>query len=351
MGDWFHRTIVESGRLPLLCAFAAMLVAFLFIRLSVRMIRAQVKWWPGNVASGGVHIHHVVFGVVFMIIGGVGGIALPDRALWALCVLSAIFGIGVALVLDEFALILHLEDVYWSTAGRTSVDAIFVAFAMVGLLLIGGRPFEIGANSSPGVGGVISSVVVAVFYVGLTGITLLKGKIWTGLIGVFFPLLLIVGAIRVARPHSPWARRRYHPHRRGGKARLARGQRREQRYREPLMRAKIWLQEAVAGRPNTAVDVPADGHADAPPPPQLSGEPPVTVPAGPPVEVPAKRVSGRDARVPTDVSASWPADIARLGPNSAPVPDSLPVPDGHVDVSEMSGERDLTAGDRDLLGR
>src|ERR1700749_2254163 len=54
VGEWFHRTIVESGRLPLFCAFVAVLVAFLFIRLSVRMIRAQVKWWPGNVQPGGV---------------------------------------------------------------------------------------------------------------------------------------------------------------------------------------------------------------------------------------------------------------------------------------------------------
>ena len=345
MGDWFHRTIVESGRLPLLCAFAAMLVAFLFIRLSVRMIRAQVKWWPGNVASGGMHIHHVVFGVIFMIIGGVGGIALPDRALWALCVLSAIFGVGVALVLDEFALILHLEDVYWSTVGRTSVDAIFVAFAMVGLLLVGARPLEIGSSSESGASGVLSSVIVGTFYVGLTVITLLKGKIWTGLIGVFIPILLIVGAIRVARPLSPWARRRYHPHRRSGKARLERAQRRERRYREPLIRAKIWLQEAVAGRPSTPVDVPAAGHADAPSPPQLSSEPLVTVPAGPSVGLPAKPLVGRDARVPTDVSASWPADVVRL------TRDSLSMPDGHADMSAMSGERDLPAGDRDLLGR
>ncbi len=313
-----------------------MLVAFLFIRLSVRMIRAQVKWWPGNVASGGMHIHHVVFGVIFMIIGGVGGIALPDRALWALCVLSAIFGIGVALVLDEFALILHLEDVYWSTAGRTSVDAIFVAFAMVGLLLVGARPLEIGSSSESGTGNVLSSVVVGTFYVGLTVITLLKGKIWTGLIGIFIPILLIVGAIRVARPLSPWARRRYHPHRRSGKARLVRAQRRERRYREPLIRAKIRLQEAVAGRPNAPVDIPAGSLADAPPPPpQLPAGRSATQPG----ENPAGRVADRDPDAPVDVSASWPADISRLPP------------DGHTDGATVSSEGDLAAGDRDLLGR
>ena len=325
MGEWFHRTIIESGRLPLFCAFAAMLVAFLFIRLSVRMIRARVKWWPGNVQPGGVHIHHVVFGVIFMIVGGVGGIALPDRALWPLCITSAIFGVGVALVLDEFALILHLEDVYWSSAGRTSVDAIFVAVALIGILVVGGRPFDIGNDSTPGVAGIVTTVLVAVFYVGLTGITLLKGKIWTGLIGVFIPILLIVGAIRVARPHSPWARRRYHPHRRRGKARLERAQRRERRYREPLIRAKIWLQEAVAGRPNAPVDVPAAGRGDA------SAE----LPAGP--------VDNGDSVAPADASASWPADATAPTSNGRR-PDA-------PDPPAESVERDLPAVDRDLLGR
>src|SRR5205814_2191844 len=108
------KKIVESGRLPLFCLFSGMLLAFGFIRFSVRMIRAQVKWWPGNVTPGGMHIHHVVFGVVFIMIGGVFGFALPDGATVPLCITAALFGIGAALVLDEFALILHLRDVYWS---------------------------------------------------------------------------------------------------------------------------------------------------------------------------------------------------------------------------------------------
>jgi hypothetical protein len=62
---------------PLLCFLAGVIVGFLFIRLSVRMIRAQVKWWPGNVKTGGLHIHHVVFGVVFMLVGGVAGLIVP----------------------------------------------------------------------------------------------------------------------------------------------------------------------------------------------------------------------------------------------------------------------------------
>jgi hypothetical protein len=250
MGDWFHRMIVEPNRLPLFCAFVAMLVGFGFIRFSVRMIRAQVKWWPGNVTPGGRHIHHVVFGVVFMCIGGIGALALPDDALVALCVFGSLFGIGIALVLDEFALILHLEDVYWSAAGRTSVDAMFVAFGVVGLIVLGARPLEIGTSNGSGTANLVATIIVGVLYFLLAAICLLKGKIWTGLIGICFPLFLIVGAIRVGRPRSPWARSRYVKGKHRGHAKLARSIKRERRYRRPLIRAKDRLQDLVSGRPD-----------------------------------------------------------------------------------------------------
>jgi hypothetical protein len=251
MGSWFDRTIVESGRLPLFCLYVSMIVAFAFIRFSVRMIRAQVSWWPGNVQPGGTHIHHVVFGTVFMLIGGIGEFALPGRQTVPSCILGSLFGIGVALVLDEFALILQLRDVYWAEAGRTSIDAIFVALALTGLLLVGFRPFDLGSSDgTSNAAGIISIVVAAVIDLALAAIVLLKGKIWTGLIGLVVPILLLVGAIRVARPSSPWARWRYHPERRRGAARLARAEHRERRYREPLIRAKVRLQELVAGRPD-----------------------------------------------------------------------------------------------------
>ena len=73
MGHWFSDEFIDTGRLPLLCFFAGMILGFGFIRLSVRLIRAQVHWWPGNVTTGGTHVHHVVFGVVFMLVGGGAG--------------------------------------------------------------------------------------------------------------------------------------------------------------------------------------------------------------------------------------------------------------------------------------
>lgn len=254
MGDWFRSRILETGRLPLFCFFVGMLVAFAFIRLSVRMIRAQVKWWPGNVTPGGVHIHHVVFGTVFMLAGGVGGLAIHDTVRSWESAMAAIFGVGSGLVLDEFALILHLDDVYWSEKGRTSVDAVFVAVAITGLLVLGVRPavandFTTLETESTSTFWIVGSIFAGINLL-LATITLLKGKIWTGLLGLFIPILLIVGAIRLARPESPWAHWRYRENRRRGPKKLAKAAWRESKIREPLIRAKIWFQDFIAGSPN-----------------------------------------------------------------------------------------------------
>jgi hypothetical protein len=253
MGHWFHHHIVVSGRLPLFCFFAGVIGGFGFIRISVRLIRAQVRWWPGNIKPGGMHIHHVVFGIVFMLIGGVAAISLPNNETAPLSAVSALFGLGSALVLDEFALILHLDDVYWEKEGRTSVDAIFVAVAVCGLLLLGLQPVGLSdllAVRKEG-GGVAQwglAVAATLLSLGLAVITLLKGKIWTGLVGLFVPVLLWIGAIRLARPGSPWARWRYHRPTHRARVKLTKAEWRERRLRTPIVRAKIWVQELVAGR-------------------------------------------------------------------------------------------------------
>ncbi len=248
MGSWFDATILEPGRLPLFCFFVLFLLTFGFIRFSVRMIRAQVSWWPGNITPGGLHIHHVVFGTVAMVIGGVAGIAVPPEPIVWPSICASVFGIGTALVLDEFAMILHLEDVYWAETGRLSVDAVFVAAAVTGLVLLGGIPVVDDLASLRTLGGsfVPGLILVLVINFTLAAITLLKGKMWTGLIGLFVPFLLWAGAIRLARPHSVWARRRY-----GTRPRkLEKARRREERYRVPAQRLKVFVQDAIAGAPD-----------------------------------------------------------------------------------------------------
>jgi hypothetical protein len=78
----------------------------------------------------------------------------------------------------------------------------------------------------------------------LAAVTALKGKVWTVLFGVVLPPLLIAGALRLARPGSPWARWRY----RDRPARLERATSREERLRLPVIRAKIRVQDILTGR-------------------------------------------------------------------------------------------------------
>lgn len=245
MGEWYVREIVDTGKQPLTILFVAFVATFLLIRLSVRMIRAGVSWWPKNVSANGLHIHHVVFGVIFMVIAGAGGFtSLGESAPWAE-IFAGFFGCGAALVLDEFALILRLSDVYWSEQGRLSVDAVFLATAALGLLLLGVDPFGVaGEEDGQTAWGITLTVLLNG---GLAVITLAKGKIWTGLLGIFLPGLSLVGAIRLARPTSPWARWRYKP----GSRRALLARRRDERFRTWWVRKTRALQDAVAGRPSS----------------------------------------------------------------------------------------------------
>ncbi|MEV4474968.1 hypothetical protein ACFFR3_01960 [Nonomuraea salmonea] len=238
MGHWFQHSIVATGRLPLFCYFVMLIVAFIATRINVRLIRAKIGWFR-NFTVGEMHIHHVVFGVVLMLIGGVALIVSPGSQVGT-AVAASVFGVGSALVLDEFALILHLHDVYWEEEGRTSVDAVFIAIAVSGLLLIGLRPltWDYGTPVVNPAALIVANLVLAV-------VTLLKGKIWTGMAGLFVPPMLLVGALRLARPGSPWARWFI-----AGRSprKLAKAVHREERWRRPAIRAKIAFQEFLSGR-------------------------------------------------------------------------------------------------------
>jgi hypothetical protein len=256
MSGWFTTQIVHTGRLPLLCFFVAFVLGFALVRLSVRLIRAQVRWWPGNVTPGDLHVHHMVFGVVLMVVGGVAEIASPVQPMAWRGAAAAIFGLGTALVLDEFALMLHLRDVYWTSDGRVSVDAIFIAAGITALLLVGVTP--VGAQDAAGylrlpgtadAAAEFATTLTVLF--SLAVVTLLKGKVWTALFAVFVPPLFLIGAIRTARPGSPWARWRYQDR----PKKLASASYRELRLRRPVISAKIWLQDLLAG------------HHDVPAPP------------------------------------------------------------------------------------
>jgi hypothetical protein len=180
----------------------AFLISFLAIRTSARLTRS-VSWWPGGVKSGDVHIHHLVWGICLMMFAGFLAFAMPLQYPWW-HIFAIAFGVGVGFTLDEFALWVRLKDVYWSEEGRSSLDAVVVATAFAALVVLGTNPFGLDDPAS------ISGTVVAVTVIlALAVICFLKGRVLLGVIGVFVPAVALVGAVRLAHPSSPWARRRY----------------------------------------------------------------------------------------------------------------------------------------------
>jgi lysyl-tRNA synthetase class 2 len=224
-----------------------LLATFLFVRINTRLIRAKVSWWFHDIESeGGTHVHHMVIGVVLMVTVGICFIALTPEDLLAQ-VLALLFGVGVALTLDEFALILNLQDVYWRKEGRLSVDAVVIVVCAAALFVLGMNPF--GDLGDPGLSGDVFRVALATWVIVVIVpvlFCLLKGKIWTGVLGLFVPLVAIVGAIRLARLNSPWARRRYAKHAK----KLARAQRREARLDARWIAWRDAFFDLIAGKPH-----------------------------------------------------------------------------------------------------
>jgi FtsH-binding integral membrane protein len=214
--DWtwvfgrYHDEIVAPGKQPLLLLLLGLIGGFVFIRTSTRMIRAQVKWWPGNVSAGGVHLHHELFGVILMLGTGAATFAINTVHPWR-DILAAAFGVGAGLVLDEFALLLRLKDVYWTKDGRSSIDAVIVAVLVIVLLLVHAVPLGVNDPRPGELSARWFAVAIVVVNLGFTVVTALKGKPWSAFFSTFITFVGIVGALRMARPDSPWARRFYGP--------------------------------------------------------------------------------------------------------------------------------------------
>ena len=289
MLHWYEHDIIGRGRLPLLCCLIAFILTFFVTRTFVRLIRRRKgtgrtpRWWePRNIHIGSKHIHHVVVGVVLVMVSGITLVTLSVNGNESEFTATAIiFGIGAALVLDEYALILHLSDVYWEEDGRTSVDAVFAAIAVGGLLVLGLHPLmffiSLWQDTTHSVVLRAGVVLAMALTLPLAVLVVLKGKVWTGLIGMFFVPLLVIGAIRLSRPQAPWARYLYMSR----LNKMSRALQRERTLRRPVVRAKLWLQYTIAGTPR----VPSHRMVDA----QLDRE---VHPAPPPEQVPSVLAAG-----------------------------------------------------------
>ncbi|GAB2586799.1 hypothetical protein GCM10027168_19530 [Streptomyces capparidis] len=244
MGGWWESNIVEPGKLPLLLCLASFLVTFLSARTVTRLIRAGRGPFR-DVSTGSMHVHHVVPGIVLSTVGGFAAVATGGQGAGRAAA-GVVFGVGIGLVLDEFALVLHLHDVYWSEQGRTSVEAVLLTAAVVGMVLLGALPFGVDGVEEPEQDGRTSAALGVAGNFLLVVVALAKGKLGLGVFGAIFPPVALVAAVRLARPRSPWARRFYREH----SARRRRAERRARRHDARWQRLRTRLENLVAGAPD-----------------------------------------------------------------------------------------------------
>jgi hypothetical protein len=232
----YSHYVYRAGREPLFFLLLAFLLTFVAARAYTRVGRAR-GWKSGSVL--GVHLHHLVPGIIACLAAGTAVIAFRPGGN-SMLALSTLFGVGAALTLDEFALILHLDDVYWTEAGRSSIEATLIGFTLAALCLLTTAPLA----SDPGkdvphwvLGGVIAVNMAFAL------IAFLKGKLKLGTFGIFVPGLAILGAWRLAKPGSVWAHSFYGP------AKLDRS-----RARSTLQRDRYWrvgtLYDLIGGAPH-----------------------------------------------------------------------------------------------------
>jgi hypothetical protein len=195
--------IYDSGREPAFLMLLAFTLTLAGTRFYTRM--ARVRGW-GSAIVGDVHVHHLVPGVVLSLVAGGLALAFEPREFWV-AFLAAAFGAGAALVLDEFAMLLHLDDVYWTTEGRLSIDACLAAIAFLALAVL--ATFPLSSDSAGDRLGRSIADGLLVLNVCLVTVTFLKGKLKLGLFGIVFAPLSLVGSLRLAKPSSVWARLLY----------------------------------------------------------------------------------------------------------------------------------------------
>jgi hypothetical protein len=125
----------ENSMFNLLTSFAT---TFLMARTTTYLLRTHGSFGPfRNLRVGRRHVHHYVPGIVIAFASGAAAILTRDPRLEP--ILAVPFGVGMGLTLDESALLLELEDVYWSREGLLSVQITLAVMAMLGALALGLR--------------------------------------------------------------------------------------------------------------------------------------------------------------------------------------------------------------------
>jgi lysyl-tRNA synthetase class 2 len=244
----YERQIVDRGKKALFLLFVSFLIAFVCTRLYTRLGRLR-GWGSGSV--GDVHLHHVVPGTILALLAGLAAFSPAGREPVVLELLAIVFGAGAALVLDEFALLFHLKDVYWTEEGRSSIDALIIGALLGGVLLVSSAPWNREQSSDVTTVSLFLGLSINLFF---SLLCFLKGKRFLGLVGIINPVISLPGALRLAKPRSPWARRFYDPNR-GAPKRRPRRERKLDRSRLRFERGRAgrferWFSDVVGGRTN-----------------------------------------------------------------------------------------------------
>ena len=287
MGQWWQDNIIDPGKLPLLLCFAAFIVTFLSTRIITRLIRAGIGPFKNNVSSSGVHVHHAVPGIILLILGTIMALRGPDSP-W-IEIAGVLSGIGISLILDEFALILHLQDVYWANEGRVSVEMIGLATAVFGFVLLGFSPLGVDELSVDDLEIRVTLLTGVVAHFLLLLVCVLKGKYRSALVGCFVAPVAWWAAIRLARPNSWWGRRYRRPRK------IERALRREKKFQTRWDPRWRWVSDLIAGAPSMPD-----------PPPELP--------------VPAERAQPAAAAGPAEAAAAAGPPARAANPAPAPTP-------------------------------
>ncbi len=271
---FFRSLFVDNNIVPndtpwpaTLWTFIGIAASFLVTRMVTRYIRHRSGDGPmdgpvKDIIIGGVHIHHQVFGIMLMTVCGIWLIAAQPEGL-QLNVLATLFGVGVGLAFDEFALWLHLHDVYWSPQGRVSIDAVAIVLVLTGqITVIVNVINDIEASSLGELIDTYGAVIVWVVAAELAAtfvppvVCLLKGKPITAGVGLMYIPISLIGMVRLAKPHSLWARKLYGPHSR-------RMRRAHHRFNEAYQDRWNRVRDLIGGAPTARGAVAGDGNLDA----------------------------------------------------------------------------------------